>query len=152
MLCHKLKLEQLTKAWSSHAVSIMGKIGDASTAFVAILSLFTVNTPNPTSLNTRGIKAQETRFFFYCLKSLSAYTNSLISDCSCGSAVRASSTCLSFCSFSIPCFCVIFSCLSLSNFPKVQMLAKPSSTLFRFLTGRTQVMTCCVCVGWRIFF
>lgn len=133
----------------------MGKIGDASTAFDAILSLFTVNTPNPTSLNTRGIKAQETHFFFYCLKSLSVYTNSLISDCSCGSAVRAFSTYVSFCSFSVPCLCIIFSCLSLSNLPKVQMLAKPSFTLFtlfRFLTGCPQVMTCCVCVGWRGFF
>lgn len=74
--------------------------------FNASLSPFTANTQSSTSLNTRGIKAEETHFFICCLESLSTYTKPFSLNCSCGSTIRASSIYVSFCSFSGPCFCV----------------------------------------------
>lgn len=73
-------------------------------------SLFTVNTPSiPLPWTQEELKHRKPISFFYCLKTLAAYTNSFISDCSCGSAVRSPSTYISFCLFSVLCFCGCFS-------------------------------------------
>lgn len=76
--------------------------------------------------------------FFYCLESLSAYTKSFSTDCSCGSPIRATSTNVSFCSFSVPCFCGFSPACLFPAFQKANCWPNPSSTLFRFLTSHTQ--------------
>lgn len=117
-LPHDFWLEQLTKAGSFYVVSITGRTDGAGTTFDAGLSLFTANTPSSASRNTGGIKAEETRFFLYCLKFLSAYTESFSSGCSCGCTNRASSTCLS-----VPSLCLGFFLPLVSSQPSRRSIA-----------------------------
>lgn len=84
-------------------------------------------------------ESKQRKHIIYCLEALSTYTKSFSLDCSCGFTIRASSIYVSFCSFSGLCFCVFSSACLFPTFLKVNCWPNPSSTLFRFLTGHTQV-------------